>query len=290
MELNGWIIELIEFTDPYCTWCWASEPILRKIKEHYGDQVKISFKMGGLVDNIDTFFDSSNRIGGEDMFDQVADHWEEASSRHGMPVDSSSFRNLKGKFRSTHPANIAYKAAQLQDSALADKFLRRLREGAAAERKEIHSIDTQVSLAKEVGLDPEKFVASIEDGRAERDFLEELREIRSQGITGFPTFRISNRQGESFLLYGFRRFEQLEMEMKKLGNNSLKKLEIPLNDENILNFIKKYEKVATQEVAILFDISRPKAAKVLQKLKDNKLIKSIKAGNDYFWKLNTNSQ
>jgi predicted DsbA family dithiol-disulfide isomerase len=290
MELNGWIIELIEFTDPYCTWCWASEPILRKIKEHYGDQVKISFKMGGLVDSIDTFFDSSNRIGGEDMFDQVADHWEEASSRHGMPVDSGSFRNLKGKFRSTHPANIAYKAAQLQDSTLADRFLRRLREAAAAERKEIHSIDTQVSLAKEVGLDPDKFIASIKNGRAESDFLEELREVRTQGITGFPTFRLSNRQGESFLLYGFRRFEQLEIELKKLSNNTLKKLEISLNDENILNFIKKYEKVATQEVAILFDISRTKAAEVLQKLEYNKLITSIKAGNDYFWKLNTNFQ
>ena len=290
MELNGWIIELVEFTDPYCTWCWASEPILRKIKEHYGDQVKISFKMGGLVDNIDTFYDSSNRIGGEDMFDQVADHWEEASSRHGMPVDSDSFRNLKGKFRSTHPANIAYKAAQLQDSVLADKFLRRLREAAASERKEIHMIETQVSLAKEIGLDAEKFIASIEDGSAEKDFLEELREVRSQGITGFPTFKISNRQGVSSLIYGFRRFEQLEMEIKKLSNNSLKKLEISLIDENVLNFIKKYEKIATQEVAILFNISRIKAAEVLHKLEDVKLITSINAGNDYFWELNSNFQ
>ena len=239
--------------------------------------------MGGLVDNIDTFYDPSNRIGGEKMFDQVADHWEEASLVHGMPVDASIFRDLKGKFQSTHPANIAYKAAQLQDQGLADKFLRRLREAAAAERSEIHRIEIQATLAKEVGLDPEKFVESIESGCAEEDFMEELGEVRKQGISGFPTFKLSNRKGENVILYGFKRFEQLDMALKRFSKNSLEKLKIPLNDENILNFIKKYKKVATQEVATLFNINRPNAAEFLQKLEKKNLVISIKAGNDYFW-------
>lgn len=290
MGENNWIIELTEFTDPYCTWCWASEPILRKIKEHYGDQVKISFKMGGLVEDIDTFYDPSNQIGGESMFDQVADHWEEASSRHGMPVDADIFRENKGKFRSTYPANIAYKAAQLQDPVLADKFLRRLREAAAAEKIHIHDIEIQASLAKEVGLDPEKFIESIENGQPKKDFLEELKEVRSQGISGFPTFKISNRKGEKMILYGFRQFKRLEAAIKNLSKNNLKKLEISLNDENILNFIKKYKKVASQEVAALFEVNRTQATELLQKLEQTKLINSIKTGNDYFWEINPRSK
>ena len=285
MKSNGWIIELTEFTDPYCTWCWASEPILRKIKEHYGDQVKINFKMGGLVDDINTFSDPSNKIGGETMFDQIADHWEEASSRHGMPVESSIFRELKGKFRSTHPANIAYKAAQLQDKDLADKFLRRLREAAAAESKEIHRTDVQVSLAEEVGLDPKKFLEAIENGRAKDNFLEELQEVRSQGITGFPTFKISNHKGEAIYLNGFKKFEAMEYAFNRLNENTLVKREIPLSDENIINFIIKYRKVATQEVAVLFDISRKIAYNYLINLERKNHIKSIKAGNDFFWEI-----
>jgi predicted DsbA family dithiol-disulfide isomerase len=31
-------IEITEFTDPYCTWCWGSEPVLRHVLEAYDDR------------------------------------------------------------------------------------------------------------------------------------------------------------------------------------------------------------------------------------------------------------
>ena len=114
------LVEVVEYTDPYCTWCWGSEPILRKIQERYGEQVEITFKMGGLVADIGDFFDPLNLIVGEGIFEQVAALWEDASRRHGMPVDSRVFRDLVGEFRSTYPANIAYKAAQMQSQELAE--------------------------------------------------------------------------------------------------------------------------------------------------------------------------
>ncbi len=55
-------LELIQYTDPYCTWCWGAEQIFRKVEEVYKDQVIMTFKMGGLVADINTFFDPSNRI------------------------------------------------------------------------------------------------------------------------------------------------------------------------------------------------------------------------------------
>ena len=27
-ESDEWIIEITQYTDPYCTWCWGSEPII----------------------------------------------------------------------------------------------------------------------------------------------------------------------------------------------------------------------------------------------------------------------
>jgi len=44
-------IEIVEFTDPYCTWCWGSEPVLRHAQEAYGDQLRVRFVMGGLVED-----------------------------------------------------------------------------------------------------------------------------------------------------------------------------------------------------------------------------------------------
>ncbi len=280
---NGWLIELIEYTDPYCTWCWASEPILRKIKEHFGEKVKILFKMGGLVDDIKTFYDPSNNIGGASMFEQVAIHWDEASSRHGMPVDSRGFSDLKDSFTSTHPANIAYKAAQIQNQDLADKFLRRMREAAAAERKQIHKVETQIELAKEIGLNTDKFLESIESGIAKEAFLKELNVGRKLGITGFPTFAITSSKGKSIHLHGFQRYERFEQVFESLLGEKMRKQQFPLNDETVLRFIEKYQKVATQEVATLFEIKKEDAFKLLSKLQHEEKIISIQAGNDFFW-------
>lgn len=51
------VLEIVSFTDPYCTWCWGSEPILRKIQEVYRTQVSIRFVMGGLVEDMRNFSD-----------------------------------------------------------------------------------------------------------------------------------------------------------------------------------------------------------------------------------------
>jgi putative protein-disulfide isomerase len=41
------LIEIVEFTDPVCTWCWGSESVLRKLETRYEGNIKISFIMGG---------------------------------------------------------------------------------------------------------------------------------------------------------------------------------------------------------------------------------------------------
>ena len=97
-------VEIAIYTDPYCTWCWGSEPILRHLEEAYGDQIQFRNVMGGLVEDISQFHDASNNIGGPDFAKQVAEHWDEASGKHGMPVDSSQWTDTLNEFTSTHPA------------------------------------------------------------------------------------------------------------------------------------------------------------------------------------------
>ncbi|MFX1393292.1 MAG: DsbA family protein [Promethearchaeota archaeon] len=283
MSSKEWLIELTEYTDPYCSWCWAVEPILRKLKEQYGEQIKILFKMGGLVDDVSKFRHLIKNIDVNGILEQIAIHWDQGSLTHGMPVDSNVFQDLKGELMSTYPANIAYKAAQMQDQDLADKFLRRLREGAIAERKLIHKIEIQVELAKEIGLNHDKFIETINNGTAKDLFLKDLDECRRLGITAFPTFKISNKYGKTIFIQGFQRYELFASALEDLIGERLEKKEISLNDDNIINFIKKYEKVATQELATLFDIRKEDAFNHLSKLKNEGKIKSKQAGNSHFW-------
>jgi predicted DsbA family dithiol-disulfide isomerase len=280
---NKTLVEVIEYTDPYCTWCWGSEPILRRIKETYGDQVKIDYKMGGLVSDISSFYDSLNKIGGLNWHKQVSAHWLEASGRHGMPVDERVFYDLKDEFRSTYPASIAYKAAEFQDAELAKKFLRRLREAASAERSAINRLDVQEKLAHGVGLDKNLFHKDIESGKAEKAFQEDLAEARSRGITGFPTFLIRNKSSDEIVLHGYQGFENFQFVFRKLAGEALKPDAPDPTDENILNFIRRYGKVAFQEVAEVFDLPKESVKESFRRLKTGGLIKEVRAGNGFFY-------
>jgi predicted DsbA family dithiol-disulfide isomerase len=280
------LIEIIEFTDPYCTWCWGSEPILRKLKWVYGGQIEIGYKMGGLVKDIKEFYDPLNKIGGEFWHLQVANHWLDASNRHGMPVDAGQFTEYYREFKSTWPANIAVKAAELQDKKLAQKYLRRLREAAAAEALPIHRLNEQLRLAKECGLDTSKMKKDIESKRAYKEFMKDIRECQKRGITGFPTFLVK-RLKDNFekIWVGYMEYLQFKRILEELSNKELKERKIEFNEKEALDFINHWDKVATQEIAVLFNISKHKAHLFLKNLETQGLIESQKAGNDYFWKI-----
>jgi putative protein-disulfide isomerase len=285
------VLEIIEYTDPYCTWCWGSEPILRKLLYVYGDQLIVNYRMGGLVRDIRDFYDPLNEIGGEYWYVQVAAHWEEASKRHGMPVDSSVFYEIKDSFISTYPANIAVKAAELQDRELAKKYLRRLREGAAAERLHIHLLEVQAQLAREVGLDADRLLEDIRSGRAESEFLKDLSECRSMGITGFPTFLIKNlRNGRSVLVQGYSRYHYFAGLLEELAGDMLRGREVARGAETVLDFLERWGKVATQEIATLLDMDKGSALALLRRLQDEGKVFGKRAGNDYFWTLGRKAQ
>ena len=196
-------IEIVEFSDPYCTWCWGSEPVLRHALEAYGDRLRVRFVMGGLVEDRATFYDPANAIGGEQWERQIAAHWVEASGRHGMPVDMAHYERVLG-MPSTYPANIAYEAARLQDSALADRYLRRLREAAAIEGLAIHEPEVLADLAAEMGLDRERFSRDFA-GPAVDAFSADRAICAKYGVHGFPAFLLRVGEREQ-VLSGYRGF------------------------------------------------------------------------------------
>lgn len=277
-------IEIISFTDPYCTWCWGSEPILRKIEEVYGDQITISYVMGGLVEDMRNFRDPGAGIGGELWYEQVADHWLEASDRHKMPVDEQIYYDVKDDVFSTYPACIAFKAAQFQGEENGNRYLRRLREAGAAERLVIQNTDIQGKLAEEIGLDREKFMEAIENGTAEKAFKNDLEECRKKGVRGFPTFLLRGNKNE-ILLRGYNSYETFENWFKELTNNKIEAKELKWESADLFSFISKYGKAAAMEVATVYDLSLADSEKLLKKMTLKGLITETKAGNGFFYSL-----
>lgn len=277
------ILEIIEFTDPVCTWCWGSEPQLRKLENRFGDQIKIGFVMGGLVKDITAFYDAYNKIGGDPDTSNVniAKHWLEASERHGMPVKTEGFKLFSKDAPSTYPQNIAYKAAQMQDETKANKFLRRMREASAAEAKQTNLTEILIQLASESGLDISQFLEDFTNGKAKTAFEEDLYTTQQYGARGFPTFLV--RYGEkSILLRGYQSYNNFLSVIKQVSNGEIQELNVAATDENILNFITKYDSVAPAEIKMAFDLSEEDFIGIQNSLLDKNLITKRDAGNGYF--------
>src|SRR2546426_8237786 len=113
-------VEIVEYTDPGCSWAWGTEPKLRLLRWRYEDRVTWRRVMGGLVE------DAGRRPG----FDPAAAapktsvYWSRVTEHTGMPYPV----DLKYVGRTTVIGCRAVKAAERQGEEVAQRVLRRLRE------------------------------------------------------------------------------------------------------------------------------------------------------------------
>jgi len=276
-------LEIIEFTDPVCTWCWGSEPVLRTLEARYADKIKIGFIMGGLVKDITAFYDSHNEIGGDpELSNQnIAAHWLEASERHGMPVKVEGFKLFTKDQPSTYPQNIAYKAAQMQDEVKADRFLRRMREASAAEALQTNLTEVLVELASEVGLDIGRFLEDFTGGKAKTAFEEDLYTTAQFRAHGFPTFLVKFGE-KSMLLRGYQNYNTFNAVINQLTNGEIQEMKPLPTEDNVLEFINKNGSLAPVEIKMPFDLTDAELDKIINSLQEKKLVAKRVAGNGYF--------
>lgn len=285
MENN--LIELIQFTDPVCTWCWGSEPIIRKLETEYGRNLKASYVMGGLVKDIRVFNDHANGIGGgaQESNRSIASHWEEASIRHGMPVNGFEFKLFSNEYPSTYPQNIAYLAAKMENVNLANKYLRLIREETITKGRLTNRKDVLIELANDIGLDIVSFIKRLDDGSAEEEFKKDLKFVKDKRVTGFPTFLLKYKDSE-ILLRGYQSYDRLKAIIESITGGDIHPKEIKVCRKEIIKFITKYNRVAPIEVQITFDLTKEATDQYLNELLENKTIMMEKVGNGYLISIN----
>ncbi len=256
------------FADPVCTWCWGSVPVLRALSYRYGDQLQISYVMGVMIDNIETFNDRKSGIGGDIALSNRNIHkvWLDASLIHGMPVCESGFRLFTAERRSTEPQNLAYIAASLYakeksgsvPESLPLHYLRRLQEATAVDALPTNDEARLVELAAVVGMDTDRFRHLFESHDAVAQLKRDRAHCRDYAVNKFPTYILEYR-GEEMMLRGFTTFDILKHSILQLSYNRIS----PVNDGrelftavNVKAFMASYGFAYPVEIATTFGIAR----------------------------------
>lgn len=128
------------YTDPFCPWCWAAEPSLRRLQSEF--HVELTFVIAGLAREVD-----------EPRARKFALASLDAAADSAQPIDARVW--LRDPPRTTYPAGIAFHAvAEQADPA---RFLRRVREAVQLERRRMDRADGLLDAARETGgLDLER--------------------------------------------------------------------------------------------------------------------------------------
>jgi len=278
-------VEITYFTDPYCSWCWATEPMLYRIRETYREQVRIRYVMGGLVRDMADFYDSLNDIR---TTAEVAPHWRMVSERSGQPIDERLMEDITDPHFSTWPACIAVKAAQLQSEEIGEAYLRRLRRAALTERRIISHPEVYRELAREVpGLDLARFEGALQDGSAERAFQADLAECRRYGVTGFPTllFAPAGRvllphAWEPILVVGHRSFGTYRQVLRRIAPDLME-----YEPRDPVALLADYGPLTTREVAEILGRTADEVRALLEKLAADGQVESLPVRGGEFWKV-----
>ena len=183
-------VELVHFADPWCWWSWGLEPVLQRLKEVYGENLKLTYKMGGQFESLQGWMEEY----GVDQRTTV-DWIRESIELTNMPVQPDYYSRTG--VTSSYPACRAFKAAQLQSEELAARYLRRMMEAYALECRPATD-DELIRLAEEVRLDGSRVRKDSHSGVVAKAFDADVDEMHRSGVN-FLSLLIRNRDGRQVI-------------------------------------------------------------------------------------------
>jgi predicted DsbA family dithiol-disulfide isomerase len=166
------IVEVVEFTDPWCSWAWGTEPKLRRLRWRYGDRFQWRTVVGDLV--------ADRRIDRPDFDPERAApkqalYWEKVYAHTGQPWPV----HLRWSPLLSAHADRAVKAAQQQDDAVAAALLRAIRESCFVHSAPADTVERLFALAETIdGLDVGRLRADFESDVVTKAFAADREETR----------------------------------------------------------------------------------------------------------------
>jgi predicted DsbA family dithiol-disulfide isomerase len=269
-------LEITLFTDPACPFAFSSEPIRRRLRWHYGDQLVWRTRM--IVLTLEP---------GE--AERLAEGAPNLQRRFGMPIDPAPY----ARTASSEPACRAVVAARLHAPEKADALLRRLRVR-VMQNGLLDDPELIGAAAHDVGLDPGELaawcaLADVEaalqsDIAAARDPAPAARRLdhklggpKSARRYTTPSYEFG--PGREFVVPGFNPVETYETAIANIAPQ-LERRPKPVSVVELLEWAEA--PLATAEVALIAQLDARDARAALAKVAT-----PIAAGADFYWHMSS---
>ena len=275
-------VVIFEFTDPGCPWAYSAEPFRRRINWLYGDSVSWRTVMVGLAEGPEHYLDMGFTP------ERQAATFKRISHEHGMPIDTTP----RPRMCATIPACRAVIAARLHAPQAERPLLRRLRVRNFSGEL-LDEPATIAAAASDAGLDPVQLaawaqgddvsVALAADMARAREPMPAAR-VLDQKLANWsggrrytcPSYEICRTSDKvRIAVPGFQSFAAYDVLLANLVPGTDRR-EPPTGVAEVL--ASTSTPLATQEVAVVCDISREEARERLGQVAVEQHV-----GFDGFW-------
>jgi putative protein-disulfide isomerase len=178
--------------DPMCSWCWGFEPTRAQLFAELEGRVPVQRLVGGLAADSDAPMADAMRAGLQQTWQRIQqtipgtefnfDFWTECAPR-----------------RSTYPSNRAVIAARMQDPKFDSIMTGRIQRAYYLEARNPSDNETLIELARDIGLDVERFSADLTDEATHQKLLAEIQSTRALGLDSFPSLAVVNAGNLSYV-------------------------------------------------------------------------------------------
>ena len=172
--------------DPMCSWCWGFRRVWDQLRESLPESVKVANVVGGLAaDNDDPMpLEQQKTISG---------YWSDVAEQTGAQFNFDFWKVCQPR-RSTYPACRAVLAAAIQQAEQA--MIDAIQQAYYLRAMNTSDNSTLITLAKEIGLDAERFAADLISPAIQAELEKNFALRQKIGVYSFPSLVLA--QGEVF--------------------------------------------------------------------------------------------
>ncbi len=191
--------------DPMCSWCWGFMPVIERIRDEYGDGLKVELLLGGLRPGTKDPLSSTQR-------QEILHHWHTVHRTTGQPFRFEGAMP-EGFVYDTEPASRGVIAVSLINPLAVFPFFKAVQSAFYAGQQNVTDPIVLSQLAVNVGSDARQFFQTFESDTAKKLVLAHFHKARQWGVHGFPSLIRQSKENYSLLTAGYCPFEELRLKI-----------------------------------------------------------------------------
>ncbi|WP_310603389.1 DsbA family protein [Anaerosporobacter sp.] len=276
-------LTITQYTDPICIWCYALDPALRKIEFLIPEQVKFRSVLGLLVGDAKEIIgdDSLSGVRFAQLKTEMKGHFKEAADRGGIPISIKHMDVIRPEDVTSLPACRAVASMKLLDEHIANRYLRRIREGFHSDGLNTSDENVLRELAKEFPIDQQKFLENLKNGMAHESLEMDIAICRKSGVRAFPTMKLEYGE-KSRTIQGYVDYDTLKKAIENLTDGEIRLHEREFSLEALSEYVTYFKRVAAIEIQTAFSLDGKALDSAVKQLLESGLFQMKECGESYF--------